>query len=272
MNDTALLPIQIQQDLMLAPYWMAARDGWIDDTSNISLIAASNPKQLANSHGIVMTDALVASRLLDRWSIVADHGAVWRRNSMLTMVTHDRPDNVEEAIASVHSVSITGRALAQAVIPEFYGISVSEWTDEDRNPDPETIRVTEGSDALLPGEDDRFYHEDLGRAWFLMTDSAFVSNVCLVRNDSLQDAPERVVRALDQLSRLLDGADEHRRELRRNISRDHDIDRELVVDILDELTTSLDDNAIEGLRTLYIRSGVWSQSALLPIVRRSDIR
>ncbi len=161
--------------------------------------------------------------------------------------------------AAVPGISLTGRAVAEIVIPEFYGITVSEWINGEASVGPKSIVVTEDAQALLPTANEDDYHEDLGRAWYLLTETPFVSHVCIVSEQHYQEDAASVRAAVADLYALRRAAEEQRRLLRRNISRDHDIDRDLVVDVFDGLRFDLTERGVEGLSILYGQTGVLSR-------------
>jgi hypothetical protein len=250
------LNILIEHRLGTAPYWMPVDRGWVEPASPVSVVQTPSTADLRQHRGVVIVDTLLASTILEQSLIAPQHAVTADRISLLTMVTTSRPDGVDEATVGVAGVSLTGRAVAEIVIPEFYGIGVREWTTDAVVVDSESIRVTEDVGALLPTEAESDFHEDLGRAWFLMTDTPYVSHVCLVDEESYQDDRSGFEAAMTDLSTMRRAADKQRRLLRRNISRDHDIDRELVVDVLDGLRYELTPESLEGLGTLYRQTGV----------------
>lgn len=257
------LVISIDDRLMTAPYWMALREGWSEPPVPVQVERHGPPRQYRDSATLLLADSILASQLLDSHFIIRDHAIVTRRESMLTMVTHDRPDNVERATLSTHDLSLTARAVAELVIPTFYGITIRAWTEDPLDVDDSTIRITEGASAFLPDADEAHYHEDLGRAWFLMTATPYVSHVTLAPRSALLEDPAAVRQAADALTNLLEATNQHRRELRRNLANEHGLDRDVIADALADQTYTLDDEATEGLRELYTRAGVLSNPAQL---------
>ena len=250
------MTILIERRLGTAPFWMPVERGWVEPRQEVRVVAAPTPAELRAHDGVMLVDTLLGSTVLDSSLILTDHTVAADTISLLTMVTADRPDAVDEAAVAAHGVSLTGRAVAEIVIPEFYGITISEWRDEPAEAGPQVVLVTEDERALLPTGTESDYHEDLGRAWFLMTETPFVSHVCLVPEALYRSDPDSVRAAVDDLHAMRRAADDQRRLLRRNIARDHDIDRDLVVDVFDGLHFELSDAGIDGLRTLFGQTGV----------------
>jgi hypothetical protein len=239
---------------------MPVEKGWVDPGVKVEVTESPNAAALRAHDGIAIVDSLLASTALDTSVIVREHGVMMDQISLLTMVTHDRPDEIGRAIVATPGVSLCGRAVAEIVIPSFYGIEIGGWSDEPAEVGPESILITEDAAALLPTDDETHYHEDLGRAWFLLTDTPFVSHVCLAPRNVYESDPDSLRDASHALDRITACADEQRRMLRRNISRDHGIDRELVVDVFDALKLRLSDAGIDGLKTLYHRAGVLART------------
>lgn len=250
------LPVLIDSRLSTASYWMPVQEQWIDVPDNVTLQAHPAPSDVANHRGLCLVDSVLASKLLPNFQIIAEHGVSWSRISPLTMVTDRRPDAVDEATVSSGEISLAGRALAEVVVPSFYGIAITSWTSGQTEPGEATVLVTEDEQALQTsaGEDD--YYEDLGRAWYLLTETPYPSHLCLVPRDLAAGDLEQVIETVEWLDQLLALSRERRRELRRNLSRHLDVDRELVTDTIDSQSNRIEDIELAGLKTLYNRIGV----------------
>lgn len=255
------MSILIDRRLGAAPFWMPVERGWVEiDDDEIRIVESPSVSDIRSHDGPMLVDALLASTRIDTSRIVTNHAVTADTISLLTMVTSERPDEIERAAVAAPGVSLSGRAVAEIVIPEFYGIEISGWPDEQAGDGARTILITEDEQALLPTENAADYHEDLGRAWFLLTDTPFVSHVLLVPEQRVLNDSGPVRESVQTLDRIRQAADEQRRLLRRNISRDHDIDRELVVDTFDGLKFELAERARAGLTLLYERSGVLNRT------------
>lgn len=250
------MTILIERRLGTAPFWMPVESGWVEPEVPVEIVESPSASDVRNHQGLAIVDSLLATPALEQSVILRDFAVAADQISLLTMVTAERPDEITRATVATPGVSLSGRALAEIVIPTFYGIEISGWTDEAAEVGPESILITEDADALLPSIDEEHYHEDLGRAWFLLTDTPFVSHVCIAPAAMVADNRDELVVQVRALRTCLEAADKQRRMLRRNISRDHGIDRELVVDVYDGLRFELSDAATQGLITLYHRAGV----------------
>ena len=253
MNTPGIL---IERRIATAPFWMPFEQQWADIDVDVVVRSVLTPAELRSHGGVAIVDSLLATTILESSRILSSHAVVADRISALTMVTSERPDGIDGAIAGVEGVSLTGRAIAEIVIPEFYGIQIDTWTTEPVSVDSGTILVTEDEKALLPTAVESDFHEDLGRAWFLMTDTPFVSHVCTVPESLAATDPGIIHSSARALTVLREAAGNERRRLRRNISGDHGIDRDLVVDLFDGLRFQLDASSQRGLAALYSRVGV----------------
>lgn len=253
------------------------RAGWTS-ADGIRLQPGLMPRD-SQSASLALLDSVAALTMLDTHIIVRDAAVVWRTASMLTLVTHTRPDDVERVTVSIKGVSPVGRAIATATLTPFYGIDVAGWSELDDAIDEEHAAVTEGPEALITidGEEDAAthdttvdddldqedahdtpgpYQEDLGRAWYLLANKPFVSHVCVAPRALLVKDPARVASSLDRLHSIRDAGTERARELRRDLSKDLGIDRETLTDVLADQTLTLDDDAIDGLAELAQRTGL----------------
>lgn len=249
------VPVLVDNRLTAARYAIPIAGEWVE-TDGLDLRRIATPAEIRERNAVALVDSLIASLLLETHAIVTDHAVASRRASMLTMVSHTRPDDVDNVVVSTPDVSVSGRAVAEATLPRFYGITTTGWVTERRKVDASTVLITEGAEALIPVDDPDAYQEDLGRAWFLMTDTPYVSHVCVAPRALLTRNPASVVEAVGRLEAVRAAGEERARELRRNISRDHDIDREVVADTLADQTYRLNDPERSGLLALWRATGV----------------
>lgn len=249
------IPVLIDDRLTACRYALPISAEWVS-VPGLETRQINNPAEIRESNAVALVDSLIASLLLDSHAIVTDHAVASRRASMLTMVSHTRPDDVDDVIVATHDVSVSGRGVAETTLPRFYGISASSWVNERREVDRTTVLITEGAEALIAIDDPDAYQEDLGRAWFLLTDTPYVSHVCIAPRALLTRDPGSVVAAVAGLEAARAAGDERARELRRNISRDFDIDREVLADTLADQTYQLSDPERSGLLALWRSTGV----------------
>jgi predicted solute-binding protein len=244
-------------DDRLTACWFAypVQAGW-DGTQEIELLRDLGPAAVREANAVALLDSLAATRLLDSHVIVSNHAVASRRASFLTIVTHTRPDEVDNVTVSTPDVSLSGRGLAEATLPRFYGITVTAWSDARLPVDASTALLTEGAEALIPVDSEEHYQEDLGRAWFLLTDTPYVSHVCVAPRSELTRNPAGVISAVKRLDAARAAASDNARELRRNLSRDLEIERDLFTDTLADQTYTLGDAERAGLLGFWQSVGV----------------
>jgi predicted solute-binding protein len=228
--------------------------GWVNG-EDVSLVPYLPPSQVDTAK-VALVDSIAALTMLRTHVIVRDIAIVCRHASMLTLVTHTRPDEVEAVTVSIPGISPAGRTVATAVLETFYGINVTEWSEEDHAVDAAHATLTEGAGALIATENEVHYQEDLGRAWFLMTDRPFVTHVAIASRAALGSGPGDVAAAVARLVESRRLATERGRELRRDLSKGLGIDRETLTDTLADQTHVLDDDAVDGLAVLAARGGL----------------
>lgn len=249
------IPVLIDARLTACWYSYPFQAGWID-APEVEIIRDPHPATIRDRDAIALVDSLAATRLIETHVIVADHAVASRRASFLTVVTHTRPDEVDHVTVSTRDISLVGKGVAEATLPRFYGITATEWTDERREVNEQTIVITEEAGALIPVDDTEHYQEDLGRAWFLLTDTPYVSHICVAPRSTLSSNPAAVVAAVERLEQARRASNDRARELRRNIAADLGIERDLFTETLADQTYYLDDAERSGLLGLWKHLGI----------------
>jgi predicted solute-binding protein len=246
--------LAIDDRLTTAMYAYPFTAGWVN-ADGVVLERGLRPS-VARQATVALIDSAYGLTMLDTHVIVRDAGIVWRTASMLTLTTHARPDEVNEATIAIPGISAAGRAVATAVIAPFYGITVSGWSEEPREVDTDTAVIAEDAAALIADENEDHFQEDLGRAWFLLANLPFVSHICVAPRGLLASDPAAVSSAVDRLNAARAAGQERGRELRRDLSKGLDIDRETLTETLADQAFSLDDEALDGLIELSRRTSL----------------
>lgn len=249
------IPVLIDARLTACWYTYPFQAGWID-APGVDVVRDPHPTTIRDQNAVAIVDSLAATRLFDTHVIVAGHAVASRRASFLTVVTHTRPDEVDNVMVSTPGVSLAGRGLAEATLPRFYGITATGWTDERLDVDERTILITEEAEALIPVDDAEHYQEDLGRAWFLLTDTPYVSHVCVAPRSILTSDPTAVVAVVQLLDQARQTSNDRAREVRRNLARDLGIERGLFTETLADQTYILGDAERAGLLGLWKHLGI----------------
>lgn len=251
---TAAAIITIDDRLATAMYSYPVTAGWVE-ASGITLTRGLRPAA-ARQAAIALLDSVYALTMLDTHVVLRDAAIVWRTASMLTMTTSARPDEVEQATIAIPGISAAGRAVATSVVTPFYGITVTSWAEEVRDVDTETAVISEDAEALIADDNEDRYQEDLGRAWFLLANLPFVSHVCVAPRALLASDPAAIAGAITRLNGARATGQERGRELRRDLSKVLNIDRETLTETLADQTFTLDDEALDGLVELARRTGL----------------
>jgi hypothetical protein len=229
--------------------------GWLD-AERVELVPGLTARLARESNGVAFIDSLAARTLLDSHVVVRDLALACRRASFITFDTHTRPDDVRAVTISAPGVSPATLALAQVVIPDFYGVQAQGWTDQELTLSDTVAQVSEGARALIPFEHEEWYQEDLGRAWLLLTDSPFVSHVCVAPRAAIATDPAGVAVAVAQLTSGLAAGRARARELRRDVSNALGVDRDVLTETLADQTWELGKDELHGLTTLWRRAGL----------------
>ncbi len=230
------------------------REGWVDAPGvQVQRVTAADAAQAP----LALVDSIVAAELASTHVVLRDIAVVWSTASLITLMTHTRPDEVEQVQVAFGDVAPAGRAAAIASVQPFYGIEVSEWVNAADGPVDATHARVEGGPAALIAVDEtdqETYQEDLGRTWFLLTDLPFVSHVCICPAARLTSDPRAVAEDLAQLRALLDAGLERGREVRRDLAKQHGIDRDTLTESFSEVEWVVENDSLRGLRELYRRS------------------
>jgi predicted solute-binding protein len=203
--------------------------GWTDTPEWLILRDRVTPEMLQEEASFALIDAVEATSLFDTHSVISDVALVSTHQSAVRMRTTSRPDEVEHAVVQLGGVSATAEALARSTIYHFYGIDVVDWN---RSQQPGDVTLIEGEECFRESEDG--YLEDLARAWFILTSLPVPTHVFVAPRTTVEGDPKSVERVVEVLKHAVSIAGERRRELRRNLSDDYDIHRELFTEFLND--------------------------------------
>jgi hypothetical protein len=215
--------------------------GWIDSPDWLVLRDRVSDEFLTEGSDCALVDALTATKYLDTYSVVADIALVSNHRSAIAMQSDSRPDEIEHATVQLGDVSRTAEGLARATVHHFYGIDVVDWY---RSQQDAEVRIIEDAEALQKPEDKNV--EDLVRAWFILTSMAIPTHVFIAPTAALESDRSSIRHMVESLRGAIDLSEERRRELRRNLSGDLDIDRETLTELYNDQKTRLTRNARKG--------------------------
>ncbi len=215
--------------------------GWIDPPEWLILRDRVTDEFLSEDSACALVDTITATRFLDSHSVVADLAIVSTHRSAYTMRTTKRPDEVEHATVQLGEACPMAEALARATIHHFYGIDVVDWNRSKQDSD---VTILDHSAAMQPDPD--AWNEDLVRAWFILTSMAVPTHVFLAPKSVLEARQNEIQKMVETIRKSIDIADDRRREVRRNVSGDLEIDRDHLTELLNDQKTRLTKNARKG--------------------------
>lgn len=215
--------------------------GWIEAPDWLILRDRVTDEFLSEDNACALVDTITATRFLDTHSVVADLALVSTHRGPYAMRTTKRPDEVEHATVQLGEASPLAEALARATVHHFYGIDVVDWN---RSPQASDVTILDHTQAMQP--DPNAWNEDLVRAWFILTSMSIPTHL-FVAPKSVLEANQNEVKAMVKTIRgAIDVSDDRRREVRRNVSGDLDIDRDHLTELLNDQKTRLTRNARKG--------------------------
>ena len=119
-------------------------------------------------------------RLQETHAVATHTAVVFDRTAPVALRSPVRPDGIERTPIQLIDVPSGGELLARATLDPFFGITPAGFFREPVE-DAEAVVVGEAM-ALLPPE--AGFSEDLGKAWYILTESSFVSHVLVVPKES----------------------------------------------------------------------------------------
>lgn len=228
--------------------------GWVTDldTDGLELVAGLTAEQVTQRGGktCALLNSVDAALLAERFAVVTDLALVSHHAGAISLWTPGRPDEVEQATAALDGVSRTAEAVARATIPHFYGIEIAGWS---RVVSRSEVVIREGVEALRQNEPGEL--SDLVRAWFILSGFPLPTHILVVPKDLAADDPSAVEALVGRLTRVLEVGTQRRRELRRNLAEQYDLNRERLLALHTEQTTTLSKTARKAWFDLLRRVG-----------------
>lgn len=227
----------IDDSLTSAMFAHPIERGWVE-ADGFELVPDLRAEQVAERGACALIGSIEAALLMEDYAIVTDVALVSRHVGGIALLTPRRPDEIEKASVALGSVSRTAEAVARATIGHFYGIEITGWEREEATDD---AVVVEGAGALQRLEDGHL--GDLVRAWFILSGSPLPTHLLVVPKQLANDEPDAVESIVNQLVAAFDTGIERRREMRRNLSDAHGIDRDRLIEFQSDQIPSLSKSA-----------------------------
>jgi predicted solute-binding protein len=246
------MTLYIDDSLMTAHVRMPLAEGWLE--TDIPFEVRMGLAAVDVGPGDVALIAAPESTLLGRTHVVAPEVAVVAEAiSAIAMRTPVRPDGIEETPIRMLDAGSTAEVLIRALLRPFFGITALSFvtSDEDEGSADAQVIVVDGPLGL--SEPEAGFHEDLARAWFVLTGQAVVHHVLVVgvEVEARGPAPE-----IDLLRQAITMGQERRRDVRRMVAEAAEIDRDRLAGLTNRIRYELTAADRQSLRNLLAR-GTW---------------
>jgi predicted solute-binding protein len=224
----------VENRIETASYSYALARAWVDVPDGFELRERVTAEDVREENGYALLGSIDAVLLADTHTVISDVGIVTLHLGATAMYSERRPDEVEQAEVALGDCSRTSEALARATVHHFFGIDVIDWARAGGRAD---VTIVDGAEAMRQPESGHL--EDLVRAWYILTSQPFASHVFVAPNEAVTDAPDELRAVVGALRRSLEATEGRRREMRRNLVADFDLDRERLTRYVQEQRTRL---------------------------------
>lgn len=258
------MTLLIDDSLMTAQIRIPLAEGWVE--TGVPFEFRKNLRAADVGTGDVAVIASPEATLLGRTHVIApDIAVVAEAISAIAMRTAIRPDGVEETPIRMLDAGPIAEVLMRALLRPFFGITASTFVTDENDPAAAEAQVVVVDGALGLTEPESGFHEDLARAWFILTGQAVVHAVTVVGVEVEARGPEPEMDALKQAAAL---GVERRRDVRRTIAEAGDIDRDRLVELTNRIRFEMMPADRQSLRNLMAR-GAWGTryQRILPAYR-----
>lgn len=246
------MTLYIDDSLMTAMIAMPLTEGWVETDvpfevrkglraadvgpGDVALIPGPEATLLGQTHIIEPEIAVVAEAI-----------------SAIAMRTPVRPDEVEETPIRLLDTGPTAEVLMRALLRPFYGITASSFVRDADDPAAAEAQVVVVDGLMALTEPEYGFQHDLARSWFILTSAAVVHAVTVIG----VEAQARGAQAeIDALTRAIEVGTERRRDVRREIVGDEEVDRDRLAELTNRVRYSLTGADRQSLRNLMAR-GSW---------------
>jgi hypothetical protein len=161
------------------------------------------------------------------------------RTAPVVLRTPVRPDEVERTPIQLIDTGSSAELLARATLDPFFGITPAGFFRE--AVDDAEAAVVSGALALLPPE--AGFSENLGKAWYILTEAPFVSHILVVPKES--NGESDLAFAAMKLQ-----AKTSRRAIRGRMSESTGVDKETLLALYQQTRFALDESDRRALLLL----------------------
>jgi hypothetical protein len=247
------MTILLDDALVTAPIRIPLTEGWT--TSGIPFEVRPHLQAADIGAGdVALISSAEATLLAETHLIASEIAVVVEGIGPIVMRTPVRPDGIEETPIRLRDVSSTGEMLMRALLRPFFGITASTFvtSDDDPNVANAQVVVVEGLDALI--EPEGGFQSNLAQGWYILTGSHLVSHVLVGGVDAqVNGAFDQAIATLKEAVAL---GVERKRDVRSLVAGDSEVDREVLAEMTNNLSFTLDADDKRSLLNLIAR-GTW---------------
>lgn len=249
------MTLYIDDSLMTAQVWVPLAQGWVDTDvpfeirksltatdigpGDVALIAGPEATLLGETHFVEPGVAVVAEAM-----------------SAIAMRTPVRPDGVEETPIRMLGTGPTAEVLIRALLRPYFGITASTFVRNDDDPAAADAQVVILEGLLALNEPESGFQEDLAKTWYILTNAAVVHHLAVV---GVEAEARGATAELDVLKRAVELGVERRRDVRREMVGDEEIDRDRLAELTNRIRFEMTTADRQSLRNLMAR-GSWGTS------------
>lgn len=249
------MTLYIDDSLMTAQVRIPLVEGWVEPDvpfeirrnleaadigpGDVALIAGPEAAILGETHFIEPEVAVVAEAM-----------------SAIVMRTPVRPDGVEETPIRMLGTGPTSELLIRALLRPYFGITASTFVRDDDDPSAADAQVVILEGLLALNEPEAGFQEDLAKAWYILTNAAVVHHVTVI---GVEAEARGATTEIDLLKRAVQSGVERRRDVRREMVGDDEIDRDRLAELTNRIRFEMTTADRQSLRNLLAR-GSWGTS------------
>lgn len=249
------MTLYIDDSLMTAQIRVPLSEGWVETDvpfeirkslkaadlgpGDVALIAGPEATLLGETHFIEPGVAVLAEAM-----------------SAIAMRTPIRPDGVEETPIRMLGTGPTAEVLIRALLRPYFGITASTFVRDEDDPAAVDAQVVVLEGLIALNEPEAGFQEDLAKAWYILTNATVVHHVTVV---GVEAEVRGASAEIDVLRRAIEVGVERRRDVRREMAGDEEVDRDRLAEVTNRIRFELTTADRQSLRNLLAR-GSWGTS------------
>lgn len=258
------MTLYIDDSLMTAMVATPLREGWVETDVPFEIRTGLRAGDVGPGD-VALMPGPEATLLGQTHIIEPDVAVVAEAISAIAMRTPVRPDGVEETPIRLLEVGPTAELLMRALLRPYFGITAASFVRDADDPAAAEAQVVVLDGLMALTEPEYGFQEDLAKCWYILTNAAVVHAVTVIGVEALARGAEAEI---DTLKRAIEVGVERRRDVRREIAGDEEIDRDRLADLTNRTRYALTGDDRQSLRNLMAR-GSWGTGyrRMLPAFR-----